>query len=321
MENIQTIAPEVFSQPVIFMAGPTAIGKTDLALTIADTFGCEIIGVDSMQIYRYMDIGTAKPSSTERGRVPHHLIDYVLPDEDYSVSRFIDDCRRAIGQIHGRGRLPLLVGGTGLYFTGLERGIFSMPTIDPGLRQGLQRELLSRGREVLYGELRTVDPSSAARIHPNDTYRLLRALEILRATGKPWSEYLAEHQESRRLCTTPNLLKIGLHRERDELYPRIDRRVATMVEEGLLPEVEELLRRGYSKALPPMQSLGYRHMVNFLDGQWSWGRAVELLGRDTRRYAKRQMTWFHADPSITWYHPKQVAEICSAIRDFLVTAA
>jgi len=302
------------------MAGPTAIGKTELSLTIADKFDCEIIGVDSMQIYRYMDIGTAKPSPIERGRVPHHLIDYVLPDEDYSVSRFIHDCRRAIGQIHERGRLPLLVGGTGLYFAGLERGLFAMPTIDPALRQSLQQELQSRGREVLYDELRTVDPSSASRIHPNDTYRLLRALEILRATGKPWSAYLAEHQGTQRPCPVPNLLKIGLHRERTELYPRIDRRVTAMVEAGLLSEVKELLKRGYSKALPPMQSLGYRHMATYLDGQWTWERAVELLARDTRHYAKRQMTWFHADPNITWYHPCQTEAICSAIRAFLATA-
>lgn len=320
MDNIPTTSPEVFSHPVLFMVGPTAIGKTELALAVADKFGCEIIGVDSMQIYRYMDIGTAKPSPSERGRVPHHLIDYVLPDEEYSVSRFIRDCRLVIGQIHERGRLPLLVGGTGLYFAGLERGLFSMPTIDPALRQGLQQELQSRGREVLYDELQTADPSSASRIHPNDTYRLLRALEILRATGKPWSAYLAEHQGTRSPSPLPNLLKIGLHRERDELYPRIERRVAAMVEAGLLSEVEELLKRGYAKTLPPMQSLGYRHMVNYLDGQWTWGRAVELLARDTRRYAKRQMTWFRADPNITWHHPCQTEAICSAIKVFLTKA-
>jgi len=318
----------IFKEPLIFVAGPTAIGKTELALTLAEKFGCEIIGVDSMQIYRYMDIGTAKPSVVERRRVPHHLIDYVLPDEEFSASRFTRDCQKAIRQIRAKRRLPLLVGGTGLYFTTLENGIFSMPVIDPAIRQGLQQELSSRGRDILFQELNKCDPMSAARIHPNDTYRLLRALEIVRATGKTWSAYITEHQgldsdlagverEQRKVKSKANVLKIGLVRDRDELYRRIQFRVEIMVQSGLLSEVENLLEMGYAKDLQPMQSLGYRHMLNYLDGLWDWERAVELLARDTRHYAKRQFTWFKADPEINWFHPSQDAEICSTIDAFL----
>ena len=307
----------IFQKPLIFMVGPTAIGKTELALTLAEKFGGEIIGVDSMQIYRYMDIGTAKPSFAERGRVPHHLIDYVLPDEEFSASRFAKDCQEAIHLIQSKGCLPLLVGGTGLYFSTLEHGIFSMPAIDPLIRQGLQEELNSQGRERLFQELGVSDPKSAARIHPNDSYRLLRALEIVRATGKTWSAYIAEHQAQRSQQPQANVLKIGLARDREELYKRIGHRVEAMAQGGLVAEVESLLQMGYTKDLQPLQALGYRHMLNYLAGLWDWERAVEHLAQDTRRYAKRQITWFRADPGIKWFHPSQGAEICLSIEAFL----
>lgn len=309
------------NEPLLFLAGPTAIGKTELALALSEKFGCEIIGVDSMQIYRYMDIGTAKPSISERGRVPHHLIDYVFPDEEYSASRFVRDCQESIQQIRANGHLPLLVGGTGLYFTALENGIFSLPAIDPAIRQALLEELASRGREMLFQELSLCDPASADRIHPNDTYRLLRALEIWRAFGKPWSICIAEHQAQKKNLPRTNVLKIALARDRNELYGRIQLRVEAMIQAGLVDEVQGLLQRGYGKELQPMQSLGYRHMLQYLDGLWSWERAVELLTRDTRRYAKRQLTWFRADPEITWFHPSQTTEICSLIETFLASGS
>jgi tRNA dimethylallyltransferase len=308
---------DIFEAPLLFLAGPTAIGKTDLALTLAEEFGCEIIGVDSMQIYRYMDIGTAKPSLAERGRVPHYLIDYVMPDEEFSASRFVSDCREAIREIRAKGRMPMLVGGTGLYFNALENGIFTMPEIDQTFRHDLQKELESRGREALVEEIERTDPHSAARIHPNDTYRLLRALEIVRATGKPWSQFIAEHQGQKRGGAKATIIKIGLNRDRDELYQRIDQRVGTMINAGFLIEVETLLKMGYTANLRPMQSLGYRHMLNFLAGEWDWERAVELLARDTRRYAKRQLTWFKADTELSWFHPDQVSEIAATITGFL----
>jgi len=315
----QSTGQGISQGPVLFVAGPTAIGKTELALNLAEKFGCEIIGVDSMQIYRYMDIGTAKPSPSERGRVPHHLIDYVLPDETYSASRFVRDCQEAIRQIRAKGRLPLLVGGTGLYFAALEKGIFNLPAIDPEIRQGLQEELAAGRREVLFQELQACDPASADRIHANDTYRLLRALEIWRAFGKPWSAYLAEHRAQNKPLPLAPILKIGLARDRQELYQRIDQRVEAMTQAGLVDEVQGLLQMGYRKDLPSMQSLGYRHLQHYLDGLCTWERAVELLARDTRRYAKRQLTWFRADPEITWFHPAQEAELWTRVETFLAS--
>lgn len=307
---------DFWQEPVIFVAGPTAIGKTELALRLAEEFGCEIVGVDSMQIYRHMDIGTAKPTKAERARVPHHLIDYVLPDEDFSASRFVEDCQEAMRQIRANGHIPLLVGGTGLYFSALEKGIFSLPVIPQKVRQELQEELAGGGREGLFLELKRCDPESAARIHPNDTYRLTRALEIVRATGRTWSSFIAEHQ-GQRTHKSANLVKIGLTRERDELYQRINQRVEAMTQGGLLAETEALLRMGYTGELAPMQSLGYRHMLSYLKGDWSWERAVEWLARDTRRYAKRQFTWFRADPEIIWLHPRHEAAIAATVAETL----
>ncbi len=311
---------EIVAPPLIFIAGPTAIGKTELALTLAEEFGCEIIGVDSMQIYRHMDIGTAKPSVAERSRVVHHLVDYVSPDEEYSASRFVADCQEAIREIQAKGRLPMLVGGTGLYFAALEQGLFTLPEIAPEIRQDLQVELATRGREALLLELAHKDPLTAGRIHANDTYRLLRALEIVRGTGKTWSAFIAEHQERQSSTPQTKVIKIGLSRDRDELYQRIEQRVETMLTAGLLAEVENLLRMGYTGELRPMHSLGYRHMLNYLQGEWGWDEARSLLARDTRRYAKRQLTWFRADPTITWFQPYEFSAINATIASFIKDA-
>lgn len=303
--------------PLLFLLGPTAVGKTDLALALAEELGCEIVGVDSMQIYRHLDIGTAKPSLVERGRVPHHLIDYVGPDEDFSAARFVADCQTAIGQIRARGRIPLLAGGTGLYFKAWEQGLLTMVEIPPPVRQGLREELAARGREELHRELAAQDPESAARIHVNDTHRLLRALEIIRATGQSWSRLLAAHQAEKLARGGERILKIGLRRERDELYRRIETRVEGMLKAGLLTEVENLLQMGYTGKLRPMQSLGYRHMLAFLAGELDWRETGETLARDTRRYAKRQLTWFGAETGICWFHPRQEAEIKALAAAFL----
>ncbi|MBA3015067.1 MAG: tRNA (adenosine(37)-N6)-dimethylallyltransferase MiaA [Proteobacteria bacterium] len=315
MDLEQQREEEAIGQPIIILVGPTAIGKTELALTVAETFGCEIVGVDSVQIYRFMDIGTAKPTDLERGRVPHHLIDYILPDEEYSATRFVADCQDAIQQIQKNGKIPLLVGGTGLYFSALEKGIFVMPEIPPDIRHKIKEDLHTLGRDVLWQELTRCDPNTSNRIHPNDTYRLLRALEIVRSTGVPWSEFIARHQQQQQ--TKAKVAKIGLARDRNELYARIEQRVGNMVNTGLLKEVEKLLALGYPKTLHSMQSLGYRHIHNYLDGEWTWGKSIELLVRDTRRYAKRQLTWFRADQEITWFHPKQVKEIITAVSAYL----
>lgn len=289
----------------IVLVGPTAVGKTDLSLEIAEKFSCEIISVDSMQVYRYMDVGTAKPSRLERKRIPHHLIDIVDPDEDFTVADFIKDAAQAIAQISGRGYLPLLVGGTGLYLKGLQEGLFEIAPIDLRFRKDLRKRLQEEGRQRLYAELRSHDPLAAKKIHPNDTQRLLRALEIFYSTGTPWSEHTANQKVGGPLR---NALKLGLTCDRKLLYEKINLRVESMVRQGLRDEVQTLLDKGYGSNLKSMQSIGYRHMINYLAGKWSWERTIELLARDTRHYAKRQYTWFRRDPEINWFHPTQQKE-------------
>lgn len=300
--------------PAVCLVGPTAIGKTSLSLMLAEKFGAEIVSVDSMQVYRQMDIGTAKATPAERRRVPHHLIDIVNPDEEYHAARFIKDAGEAITGIRSRGRMPLLVGGTGLYLKGLLEGLFEVTAIEPGLREALRLRLAGEGHQALHAELQRLDPHSAARIHPHDTHRLLRALEIHTATGVPWSQYLQEQSPNPMLA---NVLLIGLTCERERLYHRINQRVEQMAENGLLDEVKKLLAMGYAPALKPLQSIGYRHMIQYLDGAWSWEESLQLLARDTRRYAKRQYTWFRRLPAIRWFEPSQAGAIVNAVHHFL----
>lgn len=298
----------------IAIIGPTGVGKTSLSLAVAQRFGCEIVSVDSMQVYRHMDIGTAKASKEERELVPHYLLDVAEPDEDYSVARYIAEAAEVIGEIRTRGKIPLLVGGTGLYLRGLTDGLFEMASCDEAIRQGLRKRLQEEGPEVLYAELARLDPQTAARIHPNDTYRLLRGLEIWYATGVTWSDQLAR---SRQKAILPDILKIGLTWEREKLYERINRRVGQMVDEGLLDEVKSLLASGYGPELKSMQAIGYRHMVEYLRNEHDWPETIELLARDTRRYAKRQYTWFRRDPSVNWFEPEPEEKIFLLIGEYL----
>ncbi len=299
----------------IILLGPTAVGKTELSLSIAEKYSGRIIGVDSQQVYRYMDIGTAKPSPEERARVTHHLIDVADPDEDYNVARFIKEAGQAIAVIRKQGDIPILAGGTGLYFKGLLEGLFDIDPVDQEIRENLRKQLEGEGRQSLYDELCRCDPDSAARIHPNDTQRLIRALEIFRSTGMTWSKHLAS-QKTEPVLT--NVLKLGLTRDRERLYERIDMRVKQMVDSGFVHEVKDLLKMGYHGDLNSMQSIGYRHMVNFLKGVWSWEESLEFLARDTRRYAKRQYTWFRRDTEIAWFDPGQKDEIYSLIDAYLI---
>jgi tRNA dimethylallyltransferase len=311
---------------LLVLLGPTAVGKTELSLSIAEQFSCEIIGVDSMQVYKYMDIGTAKPTEQERSRIPHHLIDIVSPDENYTAGRFAVDAQNGIQIIKNNQHIPLLAGGSGLYFRGLLDGLFDVNNADrntnnrtatsdtESIRQNLKERLAEEGREQLFAELNDVDPDSAKRIHPNDIRRLLRALEIFKTTGIPWSQHLTRQQEN---TGQYNVLKLGLTRSREELYKRIDQRVQIMIELGLLEEVRKLLDMGYHENLKSMQSIGYRHMVNYILGEWDWQKSIDLLARDTRRYAKRQFTWFNQDPEIIWHDVSQQDTIFSEIEDFL----
>ena len=312
---------------LLVLCGPTAVGKTELSLQIAERFSCEIIGVDSMQVYRHMDIGTAKPTLAERSRIPHYLIDIVDPDQDYTLGTFIRDAEAAIKTICSHENIPLLTGGTGLYYKGLLNGVFDEnicklegeTATEQKRRESIKLEIKERlaegGSIKLHNELREIDPDSAQRIHPNDAQRILRGLEIYYCTGIPWSKHLANQSEKN---MGYRVLKIGLTRPRKELYARIDQRAQQMAELGLLTEVKNLLAKGFDNKLKSMQSIGYRHIINFIEGKWSWEQTIELLARDTRHYAKRQYTWFNNDPEIKWYDVREKERIFQKIEQFLM---
>ena len=306
-------------QKLIVLVGPTAIGKTELSLTLAKEFGCEIISMDSMQVYKYMDIGTAKPTQEERSTVPHHLVDFVDPADEYNVSRFVSDAHSSGEKIQSHNRLPMIVGGTGLYLRGLLEGIFEMVSVPENIRERLEETARERGLRYLFEKLTEYDPESAERLHPNDRQRVMRALEIYYTTGAPWSKHLKEQQKKQKEVGKRGFktVKIGLHRDREILYERINRRVDIMVEQGLLAEVENLLSMGYTPELNSMQSLGYKHMLNYIDSTWNWEEALRLLARDTRHYAKRQLTWFGRDPEIQWFEPDETEHIVTTINKFL----
>ncbi len=292
--------PPSIDKPVLALVGPTAIGKTALSLLLAERFNGEIISVDSMQVYRFMDIGTAKVSPEERARIAHHLIDIVDPDTEYDAASFVRDALQAIEDIHHRGKIPLLTGGTGLYLRSLIDGLFSEIGHFPEIRDSLQQRLLADGPHKLHEELIITDRSSALRISENDSHRLIRALEIFQGTGKPWSEHIADHQLLKK-SQFSNILQIGLTCDRKILYQRIDLRTRLMLQSGFEQEVRDLLTRGYGPELKSMQSIGYRHMNNYINNLWDMAETERVLARDTRHYAKRQYTWFNGITDLQWF--------------------
>ncbi|HEB68466.1 MAG TPA: tRNA (adenosine(37)-N6)-dimethylallyltransferase MiaA [Desulfobulbus sp.] len=304
-------------QPVLVLVGPTAIGKTALSFEIVDEFGCEIISMDSMQVYRHMDIGTAKPSKEELLRVRHHLIDLVDPDEQYNAARFVQDCLAAIDSIIAGGKIPLITGGTGLYLSSLLKGLFAEIPVKDEVREELGAGLINKGLPGMYEELCRVDPVSAARIHQNDQQRILRGLEIYFSTGTAWSEHLEQQKNRRPPVQFTRLLQIGLTCERKRLYRRIEQRSGIMLEQGLIDEVKKLRAMGYDGLLSPMQAIGYRHVNQLLDGHWDYGEMKEYLVRDTRRYAKRQMTWFGRSNDLHWYDRLQRSQVIDHISKHL----
>lgn len=299
---------------IIVVCGPTATGKTGVAIKLAQGLKGEIVGADSMQIYKYMHIGTAKPTAAERAAARHHLVDLIAPDQPYDAARFATDAAKIITRLNGQGLLPLVVGGTGLYIKALLHGLFEQQPKDDALRSQLRAEAAEHGNLFLYKRLKVKDPESAAKIHPNDTYRIIRALEVYALTDKS----LVAHHKAHGFTDQPyEALKIGLHIERAQLYERINMRVDLMLAAGLLGEVKTLLAKGYGAELKTMQSIGYRHMVAFLKGEIDWDEAVRTMKRDTRRYAKRQMTWFKADEKIVWKKPQEIDEIIALAAEFL----
>jgi tRNA dimethylallyltransferase len=281
---------------VLAIVGPTAVGKSDFALEIAEVHGGEIISADSRQVYRYMDIGTAKPSPEMRQRVPHHLLDLIDPDQQYSVALFVRDATTALHEIWSRGKLPIVAGGTGLYVNALLDGL-ELPAVppDPSLRAELERRIRAEGLEAVAAELVRRDPDAAGVVDLRNPRRVIRALEVTLKSGQPFSA------QRRRSPPDWDVLRIGLTLDRPLLYERINRRLEQQVAAGLVEEVQGLLARGYRPEDPGLRGLVYREFVRHVLGELGLEEAIRLAQRETRRYAKRQLTWFRADPQVHWF--------------------
>jgi tRNA dimethylallyltransferase len=300
---------------LVIILGPTSSGKTELAVRLAERFDGEIVNADSMQVYRGMDIGTAKPSAELRRRIPHHLIDIVDPADDFSASDFRREAAQAIADIHGRGRRVFVVGGTGLYIKALLKGLVDSPSGAATIRHELQETARTAGSGELLHRLAEVDPETASRLHPNDQVRIIRALEVYLQTGRPISGFRREHEFTGDYY---DYLKIGIVVERGELYRRIEERVDRMMAEGFLTEVRGLLARGFTAALKPFRAIGYKELCAYLAGAYPIEEAVRLIKRDTRRYAKRQFTWFKQENEIYWVeYPERFDTICNHVIEFL----
>ncbi len=299
--------------PLLILCGPTAAGKTALALELARQFPLEIISADSRQVYRGMDIGTAKATAGEIVQAPHHLIDVVNPDQEFTVAQFASLTHAAIGAIFGRQKRPALVGGTGLYIQIVTEGLIDVPGADPELRrQLLQQESAEAGS--LYRLLQARDPETAQRLYPRDVVRIVRALEVAHLTGQPLSTLQRQHGFSERPYRT---LKLAVALEREELYRRIDRRVEAMFAAGLLGETRALLDQGYAADSKAMKTIGYREAINCLRGEATEDETVAAIQLATRRYAKRQLTWLRRDKSIIWVdNSRESARILSLIENF-----
>ncbi len=283
--------------PLVVICGPTASGKTALALDLAELFKGEIVSADSRQVYRQMDIGTAKPTRQEQARIPHHLIDVVWPNEAFHAARYVLLAEAAITDIAARGRQPFLVGGTGLYIRALTEGLLEAPGADPQLRSKLHARAEREGRAALHAELARIDAASAERLHPNDLTRIVRALEVFYQSGEPLSRLQAEHG----FRSAPfRVLKVGLSPERTTHHERIAVRAAAMFSGGLLDEADALLRAGYDPDSKALRTIGYRQAIAVLRGEMTAPEALDDLQRATRRYAKQQLTWFRKDRSIIW---------------------
>lgn len=297
---------------VIAVVGPTAAGKTELSIALAEALNGEIINADALQVYRGLDIGTAKPPLELRQRVPHHLIDILPPDERFSAGAFARRARQAVEAIRGRRRVPIIVGGSGLYLRALLEGISPIPPADPKVRTALQERLQAEGLPALYEELGTVDPVTAARLAPGDRQRVLRALEVAQVSGQPLSAWIRRQPFG---ATPLAASRIGLTVPRSILYDRIAARVAGMVARGWVGEVAELLEAGIDPQAPAFQAIGYRQMVRHVVGEWSLQAAIDDTIRATRRYAKRQLTWFRKEGDIRWIPAQDLpASIPSLLR-------
>jgi tRNA dimethylallyltransferase len=279
----------------LIILGPTGVGKSNLAVEIAKKTNAEIISADAMQVYRVMDIGTAKPTLEERSGIPHHLIDIRNPDEEWTVSGFVEEANR----LTAKNPNAIIVGGTGLYLWSLLEGYsFPLAEADPELRKRLSQEPLER----LYQKLKEVDPAAAEKINANDKKRIIRALEVFELTGIPITEAQKKRKPETKRLGSPHVL-IGLNLPREELYKRLEERINQMIQKGLIEEVKGLLGKGYSKDLPAFQALGYKEVIEYLDAKWSKDGMIEELKKRTRHFARRQMTWFKRFKDVKWCAP------------------
>lgn len=310
--NAETSAP-----PAVFLMGPTASGKTGAAVALVESLPLEIVSVDSALVHRGLDIGAARPDADTLARAPHHLIDRVQPEETYSAGRFRDEALTAMERIRAEGRVPLLAGGTMMYFHVLEHGLAEMPPADPDLRAELEREAAERGLTALHAELAAADPEAAVRIHPNDPQRIQRALEVLRLSGRPISELQAESEP-----LPYRLLRLAVApADRARLHARIEQRFDAMLEQGLVEEVRALRSRpGMHSDLPSMRAVGYRQVWQYLDGELSWERMREKGITATRQLARRQLTWLRRMEGVEWFDsddPDLVPKLRARVEAFL----
>ena len=302
-------------QPLVILTGPTAVGKTKLSIALAKAINGEIISADSMQVYRHMDIGSAKIRPEEMGGIPHHLIDILEPTEDFHVVRFQSLAKETMREIYERNRIPIIAGGTGFYIQALLYDIdFTENEKQSELREELETFAAENGAEALHQLLKEADPKSAEQIHPNNVKRVVRALEYCRLTG----ERISEHNEVQHQKESPyNAAYFVLNDEREQLYKRIDARVDIMVEEGLMDEVKALKAMGLSRGMVSMQGLGYKEILSYLDGEISLPEAIRILKRDTRHFAKRQLTWFRRERDVIWLDKPDFQYREEAILDYI----
>jgi tRNA dimethylallyltransferase len=288
---------QVLVKPVVVIVGPTAVGKSRIAVEVAKAFETEVLTADSRQVYRGMDVGTDKPASEERQAVPHRLIDLVDPDESFNAGLYRRLAIAEIERLYRDCRLPLVVGGTGLYVRTLLKGLCDAPQADPIVRKALRQEAEDQGYDRLYARLVDVDPVAAARLHPRDESKVIRALEVYQLSGRRMSEFQQEHGFAERPFAA---LIIGLNRDRDMLYRRIEGRIDWQLAHGLIEETKRLLAQGYQRDSAAMKGLGYRQVAEHLAGEYDAAEMVRRFKRDTRRFSKRQMTWFRKEPGIQW---------------------
>ena len=290
-------------KPLIVLTGPTAVGKTSLSISLAKAVNGEIISADSMQVYKGMDIGSAKIRKEEMQGVTHYLVDILEPEEEFHIVKFQELAKAALEEIYAKGKIPILVGGTGFYIQAVTRDIdFTQAEQETSYREELEQFAKEKGAEYLHEKLREVDSKSAENIHANNVKRVIRALEFYHQNGTP----ISEHNEEQKQQTSPyNLAYFVLTAPREILYERIDRRVDQMMEEGLLEEVKSLRERGCHRGMVSMQGLGYKEILAYLEGEYPLEEAVRILKRDTRHFAKRQLTWFRREQDVIWVDKEQ----------------